>query len=96
MTLAKNLGCEKPVDLSGVYLSLNQGVTCIRDVYGADAKKSLIVRAVDCRARLGSLAKPLELSEISLKVPSNSLGAFYEAGNICAAFLLGGSVAGSR
>ena len=32
-------------DLSSVYLSLNQGVTSIRDVYGADAKKSLIVRA---------------------------------------------------
>ena len=28
-------------DLSGVYLSLNQGVTSIRDVYGADAKKLL-------------------------------------------------------
>jgi 5-methylcytosine-specific restriction protein A len=39
-------------DLSGVYLSLNQGVTSIRDVYGADAKKSLVVRAADYRARL--------------------------------------------
>jgi 5-methylcytosine-specific restriction protein A len=28
-------------DLEGVYLSLNQGVTSIRDVYGADAKKAL-------------------------------------------------------
>ena len=26
-------------DLSGVYLSLNQGVTSIRDIYGADAKR---------------------------------------------------------
>ena len=73
-------------DLSGVYLSLNQGVTSIRDVYGADAKKSLIVRAADYRARLGSLPKSFEPSKISLNVPSNSLGAFYEAGNICAAF----------
>jgi 5-methylcytosine-specific restriction enzyme MrcB-like protein len=37
-------------------------------------------------ARLGSLPESFELSEISLKVPSNSLGAFYEAGNICTAF----------
>jgi len=44
----------------------------------------LAVRKADFPA--GSLPKPFELSEISLKVPSNSLGAFYEAGNICAAF----------
>jgi hypothetical protein len=43
-------------------------------------------RAADNRPRLGSLPKSFELSEISLKVPSNLLGAFYEAGNICAAF----------
>jgi 5-methylcytosine-specific restriction protein A len=61
-------------------------VTSIREIYGADAKKSLIVRAADYRARLGSLPKSFQLSEISLNVPSNSLGAFYEAGNICAAF----------
>ena len=73
-------------DLSGVYLSLNHEVTSIREIYGADAKKSLIVRAADYRARLGLLPKSFELSEISLKVPSNSLGAFYKAGNICAAF----------
>jgi 5-methylcytosine-specific restriction protein A len=28
-------------DLSGVYLSLNQGITIIRETYGTDAKKSL-------------------------------------------------------
>ena len=39
-------------DLTGVYLSLNQGVTSIREVYGTDAKKSLMVRAADFRARL--------------------------------------------
>ena len=44
----------------------------------------LAVRKADFPA--GSLPKPFELSEISLKGPSNSLGAFYEAGNICAAF----------
>jgi 5-methylcytosine-specific restriction protein A len=67
-------------------------VTSIRDVYGADAKKSLIVRAADHRARLGSLPRSFELSEISLNVPSNSLGAFYEAGNICAAFYSPGAL----
>jgi 5-methylcytosine-specific restriction protein A len=50
-------------DLSGVYLSLNQGVTSIRDVYGADAKKSLMVRAADYRARLGSLPKSFDLAK---------------------------------
>jgi hypothetical protein len=48
-------------------------------------KKHHLVRAADYRSRLGLLPKSFELSEISLKVPSNSLGAFYEAGNICAA-----------
>ncbi|MHB8624519.1 MAG: MrcB family domain-containing protein [Sulfuricaulis sp.] len=74
-------------DFSGVYISLNQGVTTIRNIYGADAKEALRARASDFLARLGSVAKgyiqgPLDLSAYS---PS-SLGSLYEQGSICAKY----------
>jgi 5-methylcytosine-specific restriction protein A len=56
-------------DLNGVYLSLNQEVTSMREVYGTDAKKSLVVRAADFRARLGSVPGTFKLSEINLEGP---------------------------
>lgn len=74
-------------DFSGVYLSLNQGVTTIRHVYGADAKDALIARASDYSARLGQIDKSLIFGPIDLNVmSSSSLGAFYEKGSIFAKY----------
>lgn len=72
-------------DFSGVYITLNQGITMVRKVYGADAKIALKVRASDYLARLGEIHKPLIKGPIDLKISSGSnLGSFYETGSICA------------
>jgi 5-methylcytosine-specific restriction enzyme A len=74
-------------DMTGVYLSLNQGVTSIKDRYKADSKDVLKIRANDFRAQIGALPKGLDETEIDLKPSSASNdSAFYEAGNICAHF----------
>jgi 5-methylcytosine-specific restriction protein A len=71
-------------DFTGIYLSLNQGVTTVRQQYGVDAKKALTVRASDYLARLGPIHDSLISGKIDLNVQSNSsLGAFYEHGAIC-------------
>lgn len=80
-------------DFSGVYLSLNQGVTTIRRVYGSDAKDALAARASDYIARLGQIDKSLILGPIDLKVANtSSLGAFYEQGSICAKYYKRGEI----
>ena len=80
-------------DFSGVYLSLNQGVTTIRRVYGSDAKDALSARATDYIARLGLVDKSLIVGPINLKVSStSSLGAFYEQGSICAKYYKRGEI----
>lgn len=74
-------------DFSGVYLSLNQGVTTIRAAYGADAKEALAVRAADYLARLGQRDRSMVVGPIDLNVKiSSSLGAYYEQGAICSKF----------
>ena len=74
-------------DFSGVYLSLNQGVTSVREQYGSDAKHALHVRANDFLARLGKLADGLLQGQIDLGVTgSSTLGAYYEHGAICSIF----------
>jgi 5-methylcytosine-specific restriction protein A len=71
-------------DFTGVFLSLNQGVTTIRQQYGADAKKALQVRANDYLARLGDLPDNLISGRINLNVTSQAnWGAYYEQGAIC-------------
>jgi len=73
-------------DLSGVYLSLNQGVTEVREKYRSKAKEALRSRAKDFLSQIGK-QKSFPLSEIDLNPSSPSnLSAFYEAGNICAYF----------
>ncbi|KIO49850.1 DUF3578 domain-containing protein [Nitrosospira sp. NpAV] len=80
-------------DFSGIYLSLNQGVTTIRRVYGSDAKDALAARACDYLARLGPINKSLIVGPINLKVTSGSnLGAFYEQGSICAKYYKHGEI----
>lgn len=74
-------------DMQGVYLSLNQGMTEVRQHYKAGAKTALRARATNYRAMLGAL--PSRFSEISIDLaPSASTNdtAFYEAGNVVATY----------
>ena len=70
---------------SGVYLSLNQGVTTVRQQYGVSTKKALATRANDFLARLGTLTKGLKCGPIDLGV-KKGLGADYQQGSICSIF----------
>jgi 5-methylcytosine-specific restriction enzyme A len=74
-------------DCSGAYLSLNQGVTTVRQQYGVSAKKALATRAQDFAARLGTLTTGLICGPINLGV-HKGLGADYQQGSICAVFYL--------
>jgi 5-methylcytosine-specific restriction protein A len=74
-------------DMKGVYLSLNQGVTEVRNKYKGNPKEVLRIRADDFRAQLGSLPTNFSEIEIDLAVSTSSeLAAFYEVGNICAVY----------
>lgn len=74
-------------DMTGLYLSLNQGMTEAKKLYKSDAKTALKSRAVNFRAMLGKgITDYPELSiDLRPSSPSNDT-AFYEAGNICAKF----------
>jgi 5-methylcytosine-specific restriction protein A len=84
-------------DMSGVYLSLNQGMTEAKKHYGADAKTALMARAQNFRAMLGTKLSSDLTFEIDLAVgaPSND-AAFYQAGNICALYYQAASVPDDR
>lgn len=74
-------------DLTGIYLSLNQGITSIRAQYGAGAKEALRVRASDFLARLGRVTDGLLLGPIELATSSSSsLGTYYEQGAVCSIY----------
>ena len=74
-------------DYSGVYISLNQGVTLPRKIYGSDTKETLRARAGDFLARLGSVPSNYITGEIDLAVQqSSSLGSSYEYGNVIAKY----------
>ena len=74
-------------DLSGIYLSLNQGITSVKEQYGASTKEALQVRASDFLARLGGAADGLILGPLDLAVTAkSSLGAYYEQGSICSVY----------
>jgi 5-methylcytosine-specific restriction enzyme A len=74
-------------DLSGIYLSLNQGITSAKAQYGASAKEALRVRASDFRARLGHATDGLVPGTLDLAVTGKSkLGTFYEQGSICSLY----------
>lgn len=69
-------------DMSGVYLSLNQGVTEVKDNYKRETKEVLRVRAQDYRAKIDYKD---ELLNINLN--SDTINAkLYESGNIIAKF----------
>ena len=74
-------------DMSGVYLSLNQGITEIRDKYKSKAKDALQVRAADFLAQVGGTPAGFEKGYLDLRSSSSSnLSAYYSAGNICSKF----------
>lgn len=72
-------------DMSGVYLSLNQGVTKIKENYKENPKKVLEIKAAEFRAQLGSTPKtfPKTTIDLNTKNPAD-LASFYESGNIFA------------
>lgn len=76
-------------DMSGFYLSLNQGVTEIKDKYKRDARQVLKMRAEDFRAQIGLQSGVFKLYDIKLrsnKNASSDLSKLYEAGNIIAKY----------
>ena len=73
-------------DMTGVYLSLNQGVTDIRETHKENPKKVLQIRAADYRAQIGALPTRFPEIEIDLRSGQSNLASFYEPGNICARF----------
>lgn len=69
---------------TGIYLSLNQGVTSVKALYGAGSSQALRARAQDMLSRLGDVTKGMQTGPIHLSSQSNSvLGALYEAGSVC-------------
>ena len=74
-------------DFTGLYFTLNQGVTDVREQYKARVKEALKTRAADFRTRLGSDTGPFTKDPIDLRPSSStSYSADYEAGNIVAKF----------
>lgn len=80
-------------DCSGVYVSINQGATTIRDAYGADAKGVLNARAADFLARLGKVPSTYVTGQIDLATKNPSgLGSYYECGNIIGKYYAKGAI----
>jgi len=76
-------------DMTGFYLSLNQGVTEIKKKYKRDAKQVLKLKAEDYRAQIGIIPKnfgELEIRLRSLKTTKSTLPGLYEKGNIVAKY----------
>ncbi|MDN3525977.1 DUF3578 domain-containing protein [Halomonas sabkhae] len=82
-------------DFSGIYISLNQGVTAIRRLYGSQRKYALRTRASDYAARIGKVDADIELGPIDLKASKgSSLSADYQQGSICARYYERGAIPG--
>src|SRR5437868_2504464 len=80
-------------DFGGLYFSLNQCVTDVREDYKARVKEALKTRAADFRTRLGKDTGPFSDEAINLRPASSaSYSADYEAGNIVARFYSAGNV----
>jgi 5-methylcytosine-specific restriction protein A len=72
-------------DMTGFYLSLNQGVTEVREKYKENPRKVLEIRAADFRARIGPALR-VRFPEDEIDLRSGTLASYYEPGNICARF----------
>ncbi len=82
-------------DFSGIYISLNQGITSARTLYGAGAKSAVGVRAADYLKRLGDDAVGLMTGPIDLAASgSTNLSADYETDSICAKYYSRNSIPG--
>lgn len=67
--------------------SFNQGVTDVRDIYGASVKVALRTCAIDFRSRLPNIPDQFSASQIDLRPSAqSSYAADYETGNILAKF----------
>ncbi len=76
-------------DMSGLYLSFNQGVTSVKSQFGKGYKDTLKIRAENFRAKIGQI--PSNFKEININLRQNkntktSLPGDYEAGNIIAKY----------
>jgi 5-methylcytosine-specific restriction protein A len=69
-------------DLQGFYLSLNQGITDLRQEYKSGAAKVLQVRAADYLAKVGKVPNGFEEGTIELRAPKGSDPSFYDYGSI--------------
>ncbi|MDN3550749.1 MrcB family domain-containing protein [Mucilaginibacter aquaedulcis] len=76
-------------DMSGFYLSLNQGVTEIQAIYKREAKEVLKIKAQDFRAQIGKIPSNFDEDVIKLKNLSTTKSKYpslYEAGNVISKF----------
>lgn len=73
-------------DLSGAYLSLNQGQKSVRDEYGGKARGILRARAAYARAQLDGQRDRFPLDKIKLTDEGTGRASFYEDGNMVARF----------
>lgn len=74
-------------DMSGVYLSLNQGATEAREGYKSNAKDALRSRAKNFYSRLGNQTADFTSNSIDLRASSlTNDSTFYEAGSILSKF----------
>lgn len=69
-------------DFSGLYLSMNQGVTSVRESHGAAASRALVARARDLQAKLGRVPPGFSTSSIVLGENSRD----YEYGSVFARY----------
>lgn len=74
-------------DCSGIYLSLNQGVTNIREQYGSDTKQALRSKAKNFRERLHQLQNGFVFDPITITTSKDTSNpVLYQEGNICSKF----------
>lgn len=74
-------------DMSGLHLSLNQGVATAKAQYGSGARAALKARAKDHLTRLGGYVNGLSTGPIDLSETKGEYwGPLYEAGSICSIF----------
>ncbi|MFC1934137.1 MrcB family domain-containing protein [Chloroflexota bacterium] len=74
-------------DMAGVYLSLNQGITDLRNAHGVAARDILVSHGTLYRSQLYPIPSRCSLRSIDLATTSPSTrSAFYESGNVCAVY----------
>jgi len=76
-------------DMSGFYLSLNQGVTKVEEIYKRETKDVLKIKAQDFRAQIGKIPSNFNERDInlsSLNTTKSKYPKLYQAGNIISKF----------